>query len=330
MQNRNLLAEIANSGTVIRRYHWGADLSGNREGAGGVGGLLAITSGSTSQLPFCDGNGNIVGTIDAATGQRTAEYEYGPFGEPLRATGPMANANPFRFSTKYTDNETGLLYYGYRYYQPTTGRWLSRDPIGERGGANLYGFVGNFPTNRIDLLGLKVTEYTTDTGSLELHNMGAGSGKGADERGACLSDWGFSSKSVGKNRLEITGTLKIRLVFYPVGNEKPSDYHFKDGKDLTQHEQYHAEINKKWYNEMAREVNTFEGEYKCPNPCAGLAKAYAIAAYAHYLAISKNDNGEFDAKSYDNASPYGSNLVEKRRKHEEAQREWEKSKCAKP
>jgi hypothetical protein len=43
----------------------------------------------------------------------------------------MANANPFRFSTKYCDEETGLVYYGYRYYQPTTGRWLNRDPIGD-------------------------------------------------------------------------------------------------------------------------------------------------------------------------------------------------------
>jgi RHS repeat-associated protein len=155
---------------VIRRYHWGADLSGNREGAGGVGGLLAITSGSTSQLPLSDGNGNIVGTIDAATGQRTAEYEYGPFGEPLRANGPMANANPFRFSTKYTDNETGLVYYGYRFYNSQTGRWLSKDPINEIGfraqrgvrsqrvrfreERNLYAFISNASVNFVDILGL--------------------------------------------------------------------------------------------------------------------------------------------------------------------------------
>jgi RHS repeat-associated protein len=43
----------------------------------------------------------------------------------------MAKANPFRFSTKYQDDETDLLYYGYRYYNSNTGRWLSRDPLGE-------------------------------------------------------------------------------------------------------------------------------------------------------------------------------------------------------
>lgn len=51
-------------------------------------------------------------------------------------TGPAAKTNPFRFSTKYQDDETDLLYYGYRYYDASTGRWLSRDPIEEQGGLN--------------------------------------------------------------------------------------------------------------------------------------------------------------------------------------------------
>ncbi|HOC58217.1 MAG TPA: RHS repeat-associated core domain-containing protein [Verrucomicrobiota bacterium] len=60
-------------------------------------------------------------------------HKYGPFGEVIRATGPLAKANPFRFSTKYQDDETDLLYYGYRYYSASTGRWISRDPINELG-----------------------------------------------------------------------------------------------------------------------------------------------------------------------------------------------------
>ena len=83
----------------------------------------------------------------------------GPFGEVLRATGPLARANPLRFSTKYQDDETGLLYYGYRYYDPSTERWLSRDPVGEFGGQNLYGFVGNSAPNQVDPLGLWRREW---------------------------------------------------------------------------------------------------------------------------------------------------------------------------
>lgn len=82
-------------------------------------------------------------------------FEYGAFGELIRATGEKKDAFNFRFSTKYEDTETGLLYYGYRYYNAETGRWLNRDPIEEDGGLNLYGMVGNDALNGIDLLGLR-------------------------------------------------------------------------------------------------------------------------------------------------------------------------------
>jgi RHS repeat-associated protein len=101
-------------------------------------------------IPAWDANGNIIALINAADKTVAARYEYGVFGELLRASGPMAQKNPLRFSTKFQDNETGLLYYGYRYYNPETGRWPSRDPIGEKGGLNLYGFCGNNPLMDFD------------------------------------------------------------------------------------------------------------------------------------------------------------------------------------
>jgi len=64
-----------------------------------------------------------------------------------------ANTNPIRFSTKWFDPETGLGYWGYRYYSPRLGRWMSQDPIGEKGGLNLNGFVANSPNNAVDPLG---------------------------------------------------------------------------------------------------------------------------------------------------------------------------------
>ncbi len=113
-------------------YSRSLDLSGSPQVAGGVGGLEAITPGSAvAQFPACDGNGNVMGLIDCATTNWVARYEYGPFGELFCASGPMAKANPFRFSTNYQDDETGFLQYGYRDYSPSTGRCLSRDPIDE-------------------------------------------------------------------------------------------------------------------------------------------------------------------------------------------------------
>lgn len=153
----NLIAESQPLGggatsQVLRTYQWSTDLSGSRQGAGGVGGLLLINthtaSGTIQSYYPCYGdNGNIAALLDVSDPQAgvavAAAYEYGPFGEPLRATGVMARLNPFRFSTKYQDEETGLVYYGYRFYAPHIGRWINRDPIEEGDGANVYAFTWN-------------------------------------------------------------------------------------------------------------------------------------------------------------------------------------------
>jgi RHS repeat-associated protein len=133
---RHVVDLNASNNVPLRSYVWGLDLSGTIDSAGGVGGLLWVTlhtgSGPTAGTHFCayDGNGNVVGLVSATTGTETARYEYGPFGEPIRATGPATTLNPFRFSTKRTCNTTELVLYEYRPYNPALGRWLSRDPIG--------------------------------------------------------------------------------------------------------------------------------------------------------------------------------------------------------
>jgi RHS repeat-associated protein len=68
----------------------------------------------------------------------------------------------FLFHAEFLDSDSGLYNYGYRYYHPELGRWLSRDPIGERGGLNLYGFVGNVGVNFIDILGLATVVVNGD------------------------------------------------------------------------------------------------------------------------------------------------------------------------
>ena len=179
----NMIAELEAASTVTgtnepvlyRSYTWGNDLSGTAQGAGGVGGLIEIIEYDVRQgtvvqsgnsrvryLPCFDLNGNVLAYVSANTGQLANEFDYDAFGRELSAdtlipSSPNAadmEPLPFRFSTQYQDEETGLLYYGYRYYNPELGRWLNRDPIGEQGGVNLYGMVGNDPVNRYDVLGL--------------------------------------------------------------------------------------------------------------------------------------------------------------------------------
>ena len=163
----NLVEEriaYTNGVTSTIHYYWGKDVSGTLQGAGNapvakrsgclseanpegrkgprVGGLLYLTVDDVPFVPCYDSNGNVTRYLDAS-GRTVAQYVYDAFGGTISASGPLADAFRFRFSTKYNDAETGLYYYGYRFYSPALRRWLTRDPSEERGGLNLYGFCGN-------------------------------------------------------------------------------------------------------------------------------------------------------------------------------------------
>ena len=84
-----------------------------------------------------DGNKNVSEVI-ASDNAVAAHYEYAPFGAVILRRGESAAINPWRFSSEFADDELGCVCYNYRHYEPVTGRWLSRDPIGERGGIGLY------------------------------------------------------------------------------------------------------------------------------------------------------------------------------------------------
>jgi len=148
----NLIAELDSSGNIQRRFAWGLDVSGSLAGAGGVGGLLLIDAGLAQYWPVYDASHNVVAIYDSAGGF-AAGYEYDPFGNLQNSQGSYAAYNPFQFSTKYADTESGLVYFGMRYYSPQLGRFINRDPIEEKGGINLYVYCGNDGVNRSDYLG---------------------------------------------------------------------------------------------------------------------------------------------------------------------------------
>jgi len=154
--NWNLIAEVnKTNNAVVCSYMWGLDLSGTPQRAGGAGGLLAVSpSGNATHFVAFDGNGNVVGLVGSSTGTNSANYEYGPFGETIRLSGSVSVLNPMRFSTKYQDVESDLLYYGFRYYAVVMGRWISRDEMEERGGLNLLSMLENNAVSQIDFLGL--------------------------------------------------------------------------------------------------------------------------------------------------------------------------------
>jgi RHS repeat-associated protein len=98
---------------------------------------------------FFDANGNVTALIN--TNQVVvARYLYDPFGNLLASSGGMADINLYRFSSKEAHENSGLVYYGYRFYEPRLQRWLNQDPLMEEGGINMFRFSAGDPVNRID------------------------------------------------------------------------------------------------------------------------------------------------------------------------------------
>jgi RHS repeat-associated protein len=197
---RCLVELNATNNSALRSYVWGVDLSGSLTGAGGVGGLLMLNSTANGVHFFgYDGNGNVIALVKASDGTASAFYEYDPFGQTIRATGLMANENPFRFSTKRKDDTTDIVHYEYRPYFASTGRWLSRDPLAvaefdllHRDRATkpdydpssrrfesrtatriseseiLYVFVRNMPIIAVDALGLREIDIINKFGKVQI------------------------------------------------------------------------------------------------------------------------------------------------------------------
>ncbi|MGF0069413.1 RHS repeat domain-containing protein [Candidatus Spyradosoma sp. SGI.093] len=110
--------------------------------------------GDNLYFPTVDLTKNVCELVDFY-GDVAATYDYAPFGAVSAGTpsGSAAPDNPFQWSSEVYDDELGLVYYNYRHYSPADGRFLSRDPIEEQGGVNLYAFLGNFVTKKSDYLG---------------------------------------------------------------------------------------------------------------------------------------------------------------------------------
>ncbi len=119
---------------------------------------------SSSFYYVYDGNKNVSEVIKM-DGDIAAHYEYAPFGSVVAQCGVFAPLNPWRFSCEYADDETAMVYYNYRHYEPAMGRWMSRDPVREFLdlvgahvwfclGQNSYSLVHNQPVFFVDALGL--------------------------------------------------------------------------------------------------------------------------------------------------------------------------------
>ena len=215
----SLIEEIdGNSLNQLKTYTWN-------------GNLIAIQDvvAAKTLYPTVDANGNIAALINASTGTTEAIYEYSPSGELIHAEGTYSSSNPFRFSSEYQDDETGLVYYGLRFYSPSLGRFINRDPIEEQGGLNLYGFCQNDGVNSVDSLGMSQT--MTETFNTWLKDPRTGDTTPIDGSVTIdfnLSDWDGTSggKLLGWKITSISGVATQYAIDFTVTQSKDGTFTF--------------------------------------------------------------------------------------------------------
>ncbi|MCK5643418.1 MAG: RHS repeat protein, partial [Gammaproteobacteria bacterium] len=140
--NDDLVAEYDEAGNLIASYLHGQWIDEP----------VMMARGADKYYYTFDGLGSVSEITDDA-GAIVESYEYNAFGNILN---PQATSNPFTYTAREYDAETGLYFYRERYYDPQAGRFLTPDPIGFSAGPNFYTYVNNNPLNWIDPWGLEV------------------------------------------------------------------------------------------------------------------------------------------------------------------------------
>jgi len=136
-----VVAELDASGNVVSRFIYG------------VGSYVPdyMTKGGGTYRLIKDHLGSVRVVVNVATGVIAQQLAYDPWGKVLSDTG--AKFQPFGFAGGLYDPDTSLVRFGARDYDPETGRWTTKDPVGFAGGVNLYAYVDGDPVNRIDPTG---------------------------------------------------------------------------------------------------------------------------------------------------------------------------------
>ena len=233
-----------------------------------------------------DANMNVTGLVDASTGAVVERYHYDPYGrveflsDVFASLGTQATqyGNDFLYTGRKLDPETGLMYYRARYYDPSLGRFVQRDPIGYAAGWNLYQYVRGGPVNLVDPTGLEDAVYT-------------------DLKGNEYGDWKYRDEqaSVGEVRAdELPNNLKAhaRNLYYFV-------------KRIQFHPKNECDCDEIAFISAAKIVGINGATYRAPADQDHVTNRTSESGWA----IDRNANRKYAWFGYKNDGTPGTNVI---------------------
>jgi len=258
----SLIEERNSSGSAVPRYSQGLKIDEP----------LTMSRSSTTSFYKADGPGSVT-SLTSGAGALAQTYTFASFGKLGNSTGSLTN--PFQYTARESDTETGLYYYRARYYDPATGRFISEDPLEVNGGLDFYSYVQNGPLDYSDPKGLfternDIVQHRT----LGIQNVcGAGTGGACTAIKAALVICNCESECGGwkaKAELRIYGDMYIYSGIWSALPHKPKDKSVVDAKTAIAHE-YNVHINPAiaavtpLINNL--EAKTFKSESECHAEC---------------------------------------------------------------
>ncbi len=260
----NGIEEVDANGSVLARYSQGLNIDDP----------LAMLRGGATNYYHADGLGSVT-SLSNSTGALAQSYTYDSFGKQTAASGSLTN--PFRYTGRESDVETGLYYYRARYYDPNVGRFLTEDPIRFTGGFDFYSYVGNSPIDIADPVGL----FGTRDGITRHQAVDIDPSCGTRSGGACTlfraalvlctcTTDGCDGKWKANAELRIYGDMYIYSGPFPYKGRKPKDPSVHDAASAIAHE-YNRHINPAIAAVTplinALDAKTFKSKEECQGEC---------------------------------------------------------------
>jgi RHS repeat-associated protein len=262
---RDLLEEIDSLGNVLARY---------TQGPGVDQPLSQLRSGTTSYYQQ-DVLGSVTSLSDG-TGALAKTYSYDSFGKQTASTG--TTTNPFQYTGREFDQETGIYFYRARYLDQDTGRFLSEDPIGFMGGKNFYSYVHNRPTFAIDPSGLVTVIPLPDDHIHRQADIDGADACGHPTAGGCNKvdyrpDFDCQKDCDGWKAhftIRLVGDIYVATGPFPYRGRQPEDRHVRNTESALRHEQSHTDDKVNAIKPIFEHVEgqTFGSKEECENAAA--------------------------------------------------------------